>query len=170
MKEPAYRRVHILNADLSECGKYRYKLTRLWGPRTGHVLPIIMLNPSTANHEVDDPTIRKCCVFADRAGFSGIAVYNLFAYRATKPRDLLVAADPRGPWNHRYLIEALEASKVLVAWGSWGQRSLVAKQVEALLDLYDGSAELLCIDTTRNGDPVHPLMQSYDKKLRPWPP
>src|SRR5437868_12651695 len=72
-----------VSAVISPCGKFRYRLTRQWGE--GAALPFVMLNPSTADAEQDDPTIRKCVGFAKRMGYDGIEVVNLYAYRATKP-------------------------------------------------------------------------------------
>src|SRR5689334_16488446 len=73
-------------ASISECGRYRYSLHRWWG--AGERLYFVMLNPSTADAEVDDPTIRRCMGFARTLGFDGIGVVNLYAFRATKPADL----------------------------------------------------------------------------------
>ena len=78
----------LSDAVISECGRYRYMLTRQWAG--GHtstgtwLLPIIMLNPSTADASIDDPTIRRCAAFAKREGWHGIRVVNLFAFRATE--------------------------------------------------------------------------------------
>lgn len=47
-----------------------------------------MLNPSTADAEIDDPTITRCIGFAKSWGFGGLMVGNLWAYRATDPKEL----------------------------------------------------------------------------------
>jgi hypothetical protein len=83
-------------AEISPCGSYRYWLTRQWGGGA-LLLPIIMLNPSTADVEQDDPPIRRCMSFAQREGFADISVFNLFADRATSPDDMKATADPIGP-------------------------------------------------------------------------
>jgi hypothetical protein len=62
----------------------------------------VMLNPSTADAEVDDPTIRRCMSFAKREGYDGIEVLNLYGLRATKPKHLLDHPDPEGPQNLRH--------------------------------------------------------------------
>lgn len=49
----------------------------------------IMLTPSTADADTDDPTIRRCIGFAKSSGFGGLYVGNLFAYRSTQPIDYL---------------------------------------------------------------------------------
>jgi len=76
----------VRSAVLSDCGTYRYSLTRRWSP--GPLLGWVMLNPSRADALVDDPTIRRCVGFARRWGFAGIVVRNLYALRATDPREL----------------------------------------------------------------------------------
>ena len=83
------------SARLSDDRRYRYLLVRRWD----NTLPdatFVMLNPSTADERDDDPTIRKCIGFAKRWGCGGIKVVNLYAFRATNPRDCFAAADPIG--------------------------------------------------------------------------
>ena len=85
-------------AYLSDDGRYRYSLTRHVAPLTGDgVCTFVMLNPSTADATHDDPTIRRCIGFARAWGFEWLKVVNLFAYRATDPRDLW-AVDPYPPY------------------------------------------------------------------------
>ena len=106
------------DAVISECGRYRYSLLREWNagrPR----LCIVMLNPSTADANKDDPTIRRCIGFARRDGYGSIVVVNVAAFRATKPKDMLMAADPVGPENDAALwFGAMQSEAVLVAWGT----------------------------------------------------
>lgn len=85
-------------ASISPCGLYRYSLERWWDTSC-YARYYIMLNPSTADAEVDDPTIRRCMGLAKRDRFGGIVVLNLFAFRATSPADMKAAADPVGPEN-----------------------------------------------------------------------
>lgn len=107
-------------ALISECGLYRYRLWRRWG--IGPHATWIMLNPSTADADLDDPTIRRCIGFARAWGFSAIEVVNLFALRATNPRELGRSADPIGPDNDRHLSEAGRAAELRIA--AWGHRPL----------------------------------------------
>ena len=84
-------------AVISDCGAYRYHLARIWeeGPQHSGLrhlwrpknLAFVMLNPSTADAYEDDPTIRRCIGFGQRDAFDSITVLNLFAGRATKPKD-----------------------------------------------------------------------------------
>jgi hypothetical protein len=150
------------SAVISECGKYRYLLSRRWA--TGPVLAFIMLNPSTADGFVDDQTVRKCIVFAKRFGFNGIEVVNLFAYRATKPADMLAAADPVGPENNAYVdAVTLLANDFVCAWGTNARKSNRPAQVLSIL--HHAGVRLKCLRITRDGHPGHPLMLSYDCAL-----
>ena len=72
-------------AFISPCERYRHALGRHWDNDKGFVL-FIMLNPSTADAQQDDPTIRRCMDFAKRWGFGGIEACNLFDWRATDPK------------------------------------------------------------------------------------
>jgi hypothetical protein len=85
------------SAAVSRCGRCRWWLRRT-DPRggSGRVVAFLMLNPSTADAQRDDPTIRRCLGFARAWGYSVLEVRNLFAWRATDPRELLTAADPVG--------------------------------------------------------------------------
>ena len=142
-----------MSALFSTCGHYRYRLTReLAG--TGGALLIIGLNPSTADATHNDPTIRRCIGFAERWGHSALIVANLFAFRATHPKDLKKAADPVGPECDRFLLEsAMKASRVLVAWGYHGAFLSRHSEVTELLKNHP----LECLGKTQSGLPRHPL-------------
>jgi hypothetical protein len=73
-------------ATISDCGRYRYTLGRTWSDEPPVLF--VMLNPSTADADVDDNTISKCIGFAKRWGHGGITVVNLYAWRATNPKEL----------------------------------------------------------------------------------
>lgn len=111
-------------AALSPDGMYRYELTRKWACR-GDVVTFVMLNPSTADAMKDDPTIRRCIGFARREGFSGLCVVNLYAFRATNPRELEHQLDPVGPWNEDYVNNAITAGQAVVA--AWGAHPMAAR-------------------------------------------
>lgn len=148
------------NAVISECGTYRYRLTRGDEPR----LAFVMLNPSTADAEVDDPTIRRCLGFAKREGFPGIEVVNLYAFRATKPSALLAADDPIGPDNWQHIEElAQRRGKVVCAWGAGAPNERHVRTVIAWLQ--DGGSDLLCLGFTASGAPRHPLYVRADAPL-----
>ncbi len=93
-------------AAFDSTGTYRYALWREWdasAPRLGFVL----LNPSTADAENDDPTLRRCMGFARAWGYGSLQIVNLFAYRATVPDALRWVADAVGPENDRHICETI---------------------------------------------------------------
>lgn len=139
------------SAVLDDSGRYRYSLTRRWG--TGVAVLWVMLNPSTADHETDDATIRRVVGFTRGWGYDAAHVVNLFGYRAHNPRRLLEQADPVGPHNDEWIAaEALEADLFVAAWGAHKIAQPRVPQVVALLD-----RELHCLGTTGDGSPRHPL-------------
>ncbi|RJX18534.1 MAG: DUF1643 domain-containing protein [Ammonifex sp.] len=154
------------SAEIDETGKYRYSLIREWRTRqylTLLQLPdimdracFIMLNPSTADARQDDPTIRRCISLAKAWGCGGIEVVNLFAYRATDPRELLRAADPVGPENDKHIVRAAMGCQwVVAAWGTRGAFKGRDKQVIQLIQ--EIRKPLYCVGLTKDGHPRHPL-------------
>src|SRR3546814_11714 len=111
-------------AIISECGKYRYRLWRIWDDTKPQCM-FIMLNPSTADADLDDPTIRRCIGFAKSWGYGGLQVCNLFAYRSTEPRELLKVFHPGGLENIWHLREAAAVCEIVVC--SWGNHAIVDK-------------------------------------------
>lgn len=159
-------------ATISDCGLYRYRLWRIWDDN-GMVMTFVMQNPSKADAEQDDPTIRKCMGFAQRGGFGGIMVMNVFAYRATDERELLHVADPVGPLNGEHLMAARSVSlgtKLVVAWGA----RLGQKRRSLFRDAYCNAANICtmqgayCLGTTKAGDPKHPLFVPYSTAMVRW--
>jgi hypothetical protein len=151
----------VSEAVLSPCGTYRYRLTRAWadGPR----LLWCMLNPSTADAEVDDPTIRRCMSFSRREGFAGLEVVNLFGFRATDSADLVLAIDPVGPGNDVAIeAAAVGAPRIVAAWGSshaktTAHRKRLGPRERAVLELLRRHGEVYCLGTNAKGRPKHPL-------------
>lgn len=146
-------------ALISDCGLYRYTLSRQWDGDMPS-LPIIMLNPSTADADNDDPTIKRCISFGKREGFGGIRVFNLFAYRATSPADMKAMSDPIGPMNAEYLWlvlrqSGLEGTPVLCAWGTHGAHRRQDRAVRVMAQ--KAGARLVCLGMTKDGHPKHPL-------------
>jgi hypothetical protein len=150
------------SAVISPCTLYRYRLFRRWG--LGPVCTFIMLNPSTADGKLDDPTIRRCVGFAKREGCGALLVVNLFAFRATEPDDLLLADDPFGPDGVQHLREAVEETRgpVVAAWGAWAGAREPGK---VIADRFHG--RLVCLGTTKDGSPRHPLYVRADAPLVP---
>jgi hypothetical protein len=140
-------------AAFSPDRRYRYRLWRRWD-RSRPVVTFVMLNPSTADERRDDPTIRRCIGFARRWGFGGAEVVNLFALRATDPRELRTVRDPVGPENDRHIRRAIaRAALVVLAWGTHGA---VAQRARAV-GLVASPRRPRCLGWTRSGEPRHPL-------------
>lgn len=117
-------------AVISDDGLHRYLLTRELGGAS--TCTWIMLNPSTADADVDDPTIRRCIAFTKAWGYGRLEVVNLFAYRATDPRELGEAAtagiNAAGPYNEEHIVgSASAADRVMVAWGGNAPVTRVAR-------------------------------------------
>lgn len=156
--------VIIRAADISPCGTWRYRLTRQWA--AGPMLPFIMLNPSTADASIDDPTIRRCMGFARREGMSGIVVGNLYAQRATNPSDLLGMEHAYGPKNGDALLaladDALLANlKVVCAWGASERARDNAWRAKSVMK--GSGVRMVCLGKTASGAPRHPLYVKGDQ-------
>lgn len=152
-------------AKISACGTYRYTLAR----GDGDLMAVVMLNPSTADASKDDNTIRKLRGFATRCGYDGITVRNLYAYRATNPKELLDkdADTIIGPDNWKHLDAlAAEHSEIIVAWGANVADLLHERRVLNLLRQY--GAKLMCFGVTKDGFPRHPLYLPNDARLQEY--
>lgn len=157
-----------MSAVLSECGRYRYRLTREIAPPLGaqdtHVVTFVMLNPSTADATVDDPTIRRCLGFARDWGYHRLEVVNLYGLRATNPKALRRVADPVGPENDHH-IAAVAASADLVV-GAWGVHATDDQRVREVMRIIGRPIHALGV--TKAGAPRHPRLLRRDAELRPW--
>lgn len=162
----------IKEATISKCGTYRYLLTRRWArePIATSMITWIMLNPSTADENEDDPTIRRCIQFSKNWNFGGMYIVNLFAYRSTDPAKLKSSAiirgqDVIGPENNNFIGSyALHASRVVCGWGNHGNLLYRGQSVLSLLAAK--GVHPLCLQANRNGTPKHPLYISYKTKLK----
>ena len=152
------------NATFSPCGAYRYSLTRGWDSGKPAV-NFLMLNPSTADAEQDDPTVARCSERARRLGHGGLEVVNLFALRSTDPKALYGHADPVGPENDSAILSAAEQGNVVCAWGNRGE--LRGRDKAVLRLLRAAGLPVLALKVSKDGHPSHPLYLSYD--LRPEP-
>ncbi len=148
------------SALFSPCGRYRYTLTRQFVFGKREQVCFVGLNPSTADAERDDPTIRRCRGYAFAWGFDRMVMLNLFAYRSTDPDALRLQEDPVGEDNDRHLRKVSRESELTVI--AWGVRGDYLGRDQAVLPLLKDPHYL---KLTRDGHPQHPL---YLKKgLRP---
>lgn len=152
-------------AVYSDCQQYRYTLTRVWNG-SGRKISFVMLNPSTATEVQNDPTVERCERRARAMGFGAFRVVNIFAFRATDPRDMRAARDPIGPENDAAITAAAEwADMILCAWGAHGVHLSRGAQVLQMLR----AMPLYHLGLTKSGDPKHPLYISYTQKPELWP-
>jgi hypothetical protein len=158
-------------ATFSPCRSYRYDLTRTWQPDRP-VAVFIMLNPSTADATVVDPTVRRCIGYAKAWGAGGLLVLNAFALRSTNPAALHTAADPVGPDNdlvishHFSAVAPHEVGPVVAAWGVHAALNGRDRRVLALLDAY--RVRPLAPGVTEGGYPRHPLYLPRDAVAVPY--
>jgi hypothetical protein len=155
------------SAALSACSRYRYGLTRQWDD--GPMMGFVMLNPSTADADCDDPTIRRCIGFARRDGCGGIVVVNLFPLRATDPAQLWATRYPDrfGPESDSELQRHIRmvTGPLVAAWGADGDRH--GDDAVKLMRHYLGN-RMVCLGKTKNGAPRHPLYVRGDAPLIPF--
>jgi hypothetical protein len=145
----------------------------------GPTMAFVMVNPSTADAEQDDPTIRKCMGFARKHGCGEIVVGNLFAFRATDVNALRRCADPVGPDNDCHLADIMWSDEIVVAWGAANKLPEILRgRWKEVVRIFDGrhpesgerrTTPLRCLGTCDDGHPRHPLMLGYDTPLVDWP-
>lgn len=145
-------------------GAYRYSLWRDWALDLPRLL-FVLLNPSRADARVEDPTLCRCIGFAQNWGYGSVELVNLYAYRAPDPHILRQVADPVGPLNDHYILEAAgRAEKVVVGWGVFGDLHGRDRAIQKLLP-----QPLWCLGYTRGFAPRHPLYIKRDAPLLPYP-
>lgn len=158
------------SAIISDCGLYRYRLERHGLAGSGAVA-WIMVNPSTADADQDDATIRKVIGFTNRLGGGWAVVGNKFAYRATDISALKTVRDARGPENNAHLERIMgDAPTVIVAWGPLAKLPKhLRNRWRTICDVADrAGVRLMCLGTAQDGHPRHPLMLAYDTPLIEW--
>ena len=146
-------------------GRYRYSLWRSWSANHPRIV-FILLNPSTADEQKNDPTIRRCMGFARAWNFGSIEVVNLFAYRATDHRELFKASDPIGEENDRFLMQAVQCCSIVVL--GWGTRGTLLGRDRQVIQMLIGRNDVYCLGITKDGQPRHPLYIKGDTNLEPF--
>lgn len=160
----------IKTATFSDDRVYRYTLTREWDEKLSTVA-FIGLNPSTADQNMDDPTIRRCIGFARRWGYGRLLMLNLFGFRATRPKDLYAMYENSrvlaiGEMNHPVHIHGylnqFNASLVIAAWGK-----CLNNHGAAFAHVSQG-IRLSCLGRNKDGSPKHPLYLRGDCDPQPF--
>lgn len=143
-----------------EAALYRHMLWRYWGPGKTF-LHVCGLNPSTAGHTANDPTIRREIDFAKRWGFDGLLKTNAFDLRATNPKVMLRHLAPMSEDCDWWIYECSKRAGLdVAAWGKDGghnNRSFYLKRMFVWK----------CLGKTQNGQPRHPLYVRADTILEP---
>lgn len=147
-------------------GNYRYWLTRNWGNSSNRVT-FVGLNPSTADAMQDDPTIRKCIGFAKRFRFGSLLMLNLFAFRATDPKQLALTTDPVGDREHFWngFAQVKRGEIVICSWGAKEVQGYLSWPAKVMHVLAERGAMTRAIQLNRNGSPKHPLYAAYSRQL-----
>ena len=157
-------------ARFSPCRTWRYALWRHWNDDAtalGNCLAFIGLNPSTADENIDDPTVRRCIRFAKDWGHHGLIMLNLYGYRATQPVDMVNAVNPAGDDNVSTIAQyTRHVGGIVAAWGTlakpWRKRVQWEEQIQRTLEAI--GRPVYCLRKTRDGSPGHPLYIPADTK------
>ena len=166
-------------AEISLCGRYRFVLWRSWSnvgvPQKA--VNFVMLNPSTADSTIDDPTIRRCIGYAKAWGYGGLIVTNLYPLRSTDPRALKTSEQPEGPLVGGHLLDrpflendmhikgsARHAKLVVCGWGNHGRGKAASRTLAMIRDV---GKTPHCLGITSLNEPSHPLYLKGD--LTPFP-
>ncbi|MFG0307510.1 MAG: DUF1643 domain-containing protein [Phycisphaerales bacterium JB040] len=153
-------------ATFDDTRTYRYTLHRRWAP-AGRRVCFCLLNPSTADEHVLDPTLTRCLGFARSWGFHAMEVVNIFALRSTDPAGLRAVDDPVGPANDASIRRAARrCERFVVGWGNHGD---LLGRADAVRDLLRDVVEPVCWEVTKAGHPKHPLYLRSDAPTGPYP-
>jgi hypothetical protein len=128
----------------------------------------IMLNPSTADARINDPTIRRLISYATRWGYNGIDVVNLFAGRAVAPSDLTRMHDPIGPENDRWILDTMRDPRCAVVIVAWGSNTFARKRARDVARFLRGVRPLQALKRNDDGSPAHPLYLKSDLLPTSW--
>jgi hypothetical protein len=149
-------------AYFSLCGLFRYALIIRWDD-TKPLVANVGLNPSTATHEINDPTVYRDITRAAANGFGSFLKLNLFAFRSPSPKVMMAAPDPYGEWGSPdYLLDFIEerrASMVIAAWGNHGSHRGRSEEFRGAAR--ERGMKLHKYALNQGGEPVHPLYLSY---------
>jgi len=156
----------IKDAILDETRTYRYMLKRQWGEDNNNFVNFVLLNPSTANEERDDPTVMACIALAQNMGFDGLYITNLFALRTKNPDTLKQNKNPIGDKNDTFIKRyALKSKRIIIAWGNHGE---FLRRGEKVIHIISQIQVPYCFEITKKGNPRHPLYIKRSTHPFPW--
>lgn len=143
--------------------KYRYTLWRVWEPNNTKYCMFVGLNPSKADEKIDDNTVRRCIRYSKDWGFGALCMTNIFTWRETIAKLMLLEKEPIGVDNDKYLLEcAKNAGIIIAAWGNHGKHLNRGEQVKNMIP------NLHCLKLSNEGNPCHPLYLKADLKPIPY--
>jgi hypothetical protein len=124
------------------------------------------MNPSTAEADVDDPTIRREVGFTKAVGMRGYRKVNVMDYRATNPKTLRLV-EPCSSRNVEIIAELARRASIIVA--AWGRLPKPLRKYEtAVIEALPASRIILCLGVNQDGSPKHPLYVPGSAVLTPW--
>lgn len=148
--------------------RHRYLLGRRWDDTGRGALVFLMLNPSTADAFVLDPTVTRCVNRAKRLGYDGIVVVNAFSLRTPSPAVMKAEPEPGDDAvNDACIAWACRRADVVAAWGPHARHRGRGAALLALL----GRAQPRSVNAlriTKDGSPGHPLYVPSDAPLIPF--
>lgn len=124
-----------------------------------------MLNPSTADSNKDDNTVKRLYHWTAQNKCGGFVIANLFAYRSRDPKRLKTTPDPVGPDNNKYIKELSEQCSIIVC--AWGNHGNLMNRNSEVIELLKGQS-IYCLETTSTGQPQHPLFISKKSNLKKY--
>jgi hypothetical protein len=157
-------------AHFSDCEHYRYWLRRDWDASLP-AIAFLMLNPSTADEVVNDPTIERCQRRAIAMGYGSMIIVNLFPFRLTDSTQLHTVADLLGDQRaaDESIVRAVQLAEMTVC--GWGKHALAAPRAQHVLALLEAAGlqhKVKCLQLNKDGSPQHPLYIGYAKTPEPF--
>ena len=157
-------------AVISPCGKYRYILGREEDgelfPAANQTVVFVLNNPSVADAEIDDNTVKKCWRYAQRWEYRRMVFVNTNPWRSTDPKFAREPSDEAAAENDTYLQGAVaDANLVVCAWGSKARQHLVHRAIKVIAAL---DVNLCYLELAKDGSPKHPLYLPGYLEPKPW--
>jgi len=151
--------------------EYRYVL----GTKGKNPLICIGINPSTAEPDNLDPTLKSVERIAQHNGYDSFIMFNVYAQRATRPKDMEKSANAT---LHKANMEAfdyiLSLSEKPAVWAAWGniieQRDYLWDCVEEMIAIGEehGAQWYTAGKRSVKGHPHHPLYLRSTSPLDPF--
>ena len=149
--------------------EYRYIL----GTRGKNPLICIGINPSTAEPDNLDNTLKSVERIAHGNGFDSFIMFNVYAQRATQPKDMERELNTRLHTENmkafRYILSLSENPCVWAAWGTIiCERDYLADCVSDMIEIgreYNVRWVTAGARSKKGGHPHHPLYLKKDSKI-----